>query len=271
MASSKAVPKNLTELLRAASVVWAGKSCLKQFYSAVEEAIRFLGEDLEVSSHQVAQYRAFLLNKGLKESTVNQKLVNLCTVLKYGKENKWVSEVPKFVFFTIEDARTRILTNDEELRLLVWFNENGHEHMAAFVELLVLTGCRCNEILSAKKRQIEGNYLRLEKTKNGKSRTVPLVPRAKELADQWIPMSLTYDKARSLWVKARKALELDIDNEEDEQGLVMHSLRHTAATRLLQRSQNIKAVKELLGHATFRTSERYAKMQKEDLMSAMMS
>ncbi len=50
---------------------------------------------------------------------------------------------------------------------------------------------------------------------------------------------------------------------------LIHDLRHTAATRTLRASQNLKAVQSMLGHAEIASTARYAHAMLEDVRSAM--
>jgi site-specific recombinase XerD len=42
-----------------------------------------------------------------------------------------------------------------------------------------------------------------------------------------------------------------------------HSLRHTFASNLLEEGAEVISIKELLGHASIRSSERYAKLSNQ--------
>jgi site-specific recombinase XerD len=55
---------------------------------------------------------------------------------------------------------------------------------------------------------------------------------------------------------------------EDNQ-FVPHALRHTCASRLVQRGVPLKVVQEWLGHKTILTTMRYAHLAQSNLMSAM--
>ena len=58
------------------------------------------------------------------------------------------------------------------------------------------------------------------------------------------------------WYKALKAAGL-YEVKEGETRLRFHDLRHTAATRLAEVGVPITTIKDLLGHSTLATTERY--------------
>lgn len=74
-----------------------------------------------------------------------------------------------------------------------------------------------------------------------------------------------YPFSKQGWArKWRKALE-DAGIEDFR----FHDLRHTAATRVLRASRNMKAVQKLLGHATIATTARYAHALEDDVRQAL--
>lgn len=52
------------------------------------------------------------------------------------------------------------------------------------------------------------------------------------------------------------------------EGIVWHSLRHTYVSRLVQGGVNLKTVKDLAGHLTIQTTDRYAHLYRRDLQQA---
>ncbi|OLP00208.1 integrase [Mycolicibacterium porcinum] len=54
------------------------------------------------------------------------------------------------------------------------------------------------------------------------------------------------------------------------EGVTMHTLRHRFATRAYRGSRNIRAVQQLLGHASVATTERYTAVNDDEMRAAMM-
>ena len=66
---------------------------------------------------------------------------------------------------------------------------------------------------------------------------------------------------RKAWYKALRDLGL--------QNLRWHDLRHTAASRLVKKTGNIAMAQRMLGHASIRTTQRYAHVAVDDLRAGM--
>lgn len=69
---------------------------------------------------------------------------------------------------------------------------------------------------------------------------------------------------RATWDQARSAMGFAHDK-----GFVPHALRHTCASRLIQRGVPLKVVQEWLGHKTITVTMRYAHLAPANLMAAV--
>ena len=58
-------------------------------------------------------------------------------------------------------------------------------------------------------------------------------------------------------------------NMTGEKDFVIHSLRHTCITRLLNRKVGIEVVQIVVGHNDIRMTQRYNHPSKEDIKSAL--
>lgn len=137
--------------------------------------------------------------------------------------------------------------------------------MCQIAKLVLLTGCRRNEILHLKWSQIylaEG-YLQLWKTKNKKDRTIPLtfahqeifkkIPRFTNspyvfpsLNNQEKP--LNHNTFYSFWANFIK--ETKLNENSDIEPLVIHSLRHTYITLAHRARISPWIIQTLVGHTS---------------------
>lgn len=256
------VPVTLKDLVhRAANPIWQGRSYHKSVVSNLCDAVEIMNNPLlrDINTDMVDNYIK-VLSEGVKNSTINRKLSNLHTILQYAYDREWLARIPKINWRKEDNERIRWLTKDEEKLLLAVLPEE----YSAFCEILIHTGMRRGELMNLKAEDVDGNYARLWKTKTGKARSVPLSDRAKELIDKWVPFNIELSPLRTAWLKAKKEMGL-----EDDPNFVMHTLRHTTATRMLDTTGNIAVVQKMLGHAKIATTMRYAHVADEQLLDAV--
>ena len=169
--------------------------------------------------------------------------------------------------------RERFLTNEEFRRLGRAVDELESTtavsvHAAAAIRLLVLTGCRRNEVLELRWDDIDrtAGELRLCDGKTG-ARMVPLTPTVRGVLDG-IPRV-----ADNPWVIAggKPGTHLqDINHPwlivRAEAGLNdvrIHDLRHSWASRALAVGESLSMIGKLLGHNRIDTTARYAHLSRD--------
>ena len=146
-------------------------------------------------------------------------------------------------------------------------------HAAAAIRLLVLTGCRRNEILRLRWDDLnfDTGEMRLPDTKTG-TRMVPLTPAVARVFDG---LART---PGSPWVfpgrkKGTRLVNLNDswDRVRKEAGLEdvrLHDLRHTFASRALALGESLPMIGKLLGHAKVQTTARYAHLGRHSVKVA---
>ena len=164
--------------------------------------------------------------------------------------------------------RDRFLTDAEFTRLgraLNELEENGEvsTHAAAAIRLLMLTGCRRNEIVALRWDEVnlKRKELRLRQTKSG-PRTVPVLPAAVRVLSRrprtpgnpWvIPGGNKGEYLKYIhdpWCKVRERANLE--------DVRLHDLRHSFASRALVLGESLPMCGKLLGHTRVETTARYA-------------
>ena len=142
------------------------------------------------------------------------------------------------------------------------------EHAAAAIRMLMLTGCRSGEILRLRWRDVDlqRGELNLPDSKTG-PKTVPLSPSAVQVLEnltrrpdsQWVvPADRAGRHLSSLhysWTKVRGRAGLD--------GVRLHDLRHSFASRALALGEGLTMIGKLLGHTQVQTTARYAHLARD--------
>ena len=144
---------------------------------------------------------------------------------------------------------------------------------AAALRLLMLTGCRRNEILTLRWEHVdlEHDELRLADAKTG-ARAVPLAPTARQVL-AGLPR-----KSDSPWVFPGREpgtrmgnLNVSWQVVRKEAGLEdvrIHDLRHSFASRALALGESLPMIGKLLGHRQVQTTARYAHLARHSVKAA---
>jgi integrase len=218
-------------------------------------------------------------------SSVNRELSKLNRMLSIAERQGWIIKNPmlqgdSLISMADEKKRERILTRDEERRLLAACGERTHVytrkgkqitahdkgerrgHLQAIIICALDTGMRLGEILSLRWRNVdfENRVLNIEAfhTKTLTARQVSMTMRlAEELSKLWeasprdesfLVFGVTNNVRRS-FTSARNIAGLP--------DVRFHDLRHTAATRLVGAHIPLPEVGRVLGHTQASTTYRY--------------
>jgi integrase len=129
------------------------------------------------------------------------------------------------------------------------------------IRLLLLTGCRKNEIARLRWSEVQDGYLQLEKSKTGRkavhlsAAAQELLARVKQTGSPWVFPDPEHrdEPIRNLdffWVGLRKRAGLD--------DVRIHDLRHSFASIGLAGGMTLPLIGKLLGHKRIATTQRYA-------------
>ncbi|MGM5593902.1 tyrosine recombinase XerC [Corynebacterium glucuronolyticum] len=150
---------------------------------------------------------------------------------------------------------------------------------SAILELLYATGMRVAELCSLDVADVDGAKNTVKVTgKGNKQRVVPFGAPARNALDQWISAGrghfATADSGDALFLgvrggridprQVRRIVETAAANTGVD-GITPHSLRHTAATHLLEGGADLRAVQEFLGHSSLQTTQIYTHVSGERL------
>ena len=241
---------------------------------AIKVLNRSFGSTLlhEITAHRIEQFKRDRLAgkwsafrqktapKPVRPASVNRELDTLKSILSkavaWGKLRENPARAIKRL--KVDNRRTRILTADEQQRLLAACRTNK---LRAIVSLALLTGARIGELLSLRWEDTADGLLTFLKTKTGKPRTLPISPTIRAILDAlprhtlWVfPSTRTGKPYQSI----RKTFERIVDRAEITTGdVTLHTLRHTALSRMIAAGFDDYTVMEISGHSTTRMLARY--------------
>lgn len=151
---------------------------------------------------------------------------------------------------------------------------------AAVMALLYGSGLRISEALGLKRREVPlpgaGDVI-VVTGKGNKTRMVPVLRNVLELVQDYVAMcpyplpaeGPIFVGARGGPLKAR-IIQLAMERLRGALGLpdsaTPHALRHSFATHLLSRGGDLRAIQELLGHASLSTTQIYTGIDSERLL-----
>lgn len=236
-------------------------------------------ETLEISV--LAGYVDFLVQRGLAPSSVGRNLASLSTFFRFLIFDGHLTEnVAKLLMApAVWDRLPTVLGPSAVDRLLAAPSAEtrlGRRDRAA-LETLYASGCRASEVVGLRPRDLDlkGGFARCV-GKGDKERIVPLGERAREALASYLrldrpvltarrPETSTVFVSRSgrplsrigLW-RIVKVHARNIGLRED---VSPHTLRHSFATHLLAGGADLRAVQEMLGHASIATTQVYTRVE----------
>ena len=195
------------------------------------------------------------------------------------KDNPAAAVSPKRVFGE-KKPRQRNLDNDELHALLVACREVPYP-VGPCVELLLLTGCRREEIAQAKWTEYDSSKLLLvvppERFKSGTEHRVPLSGDAAALVEKlprhtgpYVFTTTFGKKPINGWSKAKEDLDRVMARElgRKPERWVLHDLRHTIRSRMAALGVPENVAEMILGHAKRGLARIYDEHRYEEEMRA---
>lgn len=274
--SSRAVAMNLREL--AEEVLnrhWRGRKSELSLWRNAKDVYQRLGASRsvrEVNENVIDDLVYQLERDGKSNGTINRRLAAVSKMLRHAYRRGYIARLPVIERKREPEGRIRWVTEAEEQAMLAKFREIDRDDVSDFCTVLVDTGLRTGELfkLCGRDVNVDERVIYLWDTKNGRSRSVPLTNRAmnalqrnyKEDSNQPL-FTFTQDSFSHTWKTMKHMIGLGSDKD-----FVPHCLRHTCASRLIQRGVDLRVVQEWLGHRAISTTLRYAHLAPKNLESA---
>jgi integrase/recombinase XerC len=267
--------------------------------NASPNTVRAYGEDLEQLADYAARelgrearpqdvdhilirgFLAELHRRGLSKASSARKLAGIRTFFRWlCREGRLDSNPARVLATPRREKRIPSVLDEDEVAALLDVPGLGLQatRARAILELLYATGIRCAELvgLDLGEVDLESRMVRVL-GKGRKERIVPFGARARDALRGWLEERAGLpSRADALFLNARgrrlsdRSVRALVARRVRQVALARrcspHTLRHSFATHLLTRGADLRAIQELLGHASLSTTQRYTHVDTRRLL-----
>lgn len=253
------------------TVHWSNLRYEQTALRAIAPAVGFFGKDRSldtIDTNALDEYVAHLCAGGNADATINRKLASLGKVMSVAVERGGLSRKPKFPFRKEYQGRIRFFTEDEEAKMLTVCREHGWPEFADLIAVLIDTGMRRAEAtaLTPEDINLDQGVISVWITKTNRARSIPMTSRVRAIIKPLVARGgrlfpFSDPQLRHKWDTMRGHMGMG-----EDRAFVLHTSRHTCASRLVQRNVPLKVVQEWMGHTSITTTMRYAHLAPHSLM-----
>jgi len=244
----------------------------------------------QLTSSDLVRMVAKAKAEGKRPSTINSYICRVRRLINYANSLGETDAHLDYPSVTVgNNSRIRFLSEDEEAKLIAALDHMGLPDVARLTELLIDTGCRTGEIIHGEAKaapvrwseisaEAGGTEASIRDPKTGQMRPVMRLVRTKTDQPRTLPLTdravaaLTWSKAQghrspfasldhwmfySRFTRVAKHIGLE--------DVIPYTLRHTCASRLVQRGADLRRVQAWMGHSNITMTLRYAKLVPTDI------
>jgi site-specific recombinase XerD len=246
----------------------------------------------ELDVRTLRRFAGVLSERGLSRSSIARKLASIRSFYRHLLERGEIEASPADLVATPkrDSYLPRVLRPDEVSGLLdsIPTGEPLKLRDRAMFELAYASGLRAEEIVNLDVSDLDPDGEELRVTgKGGRTRVIPageaawrtldlyLARARRELADRAAggespdPALFLSRRGRRLSTSdVRRRLRACVDQAIGGAGISPHTLRHSYATHLLEGGADLRAIQELLGHASISTTQTYTRIESGRLRRA---
>lgn len=272
------VNTHILPLVRQALILKSySESTVKTYINEIAQFLQSLGHHAadDFTTERLKSYLSYCARElQLSENTLHSRI----NALKFYyeqvlKREKLFWEIPR----PKKPQQLPKLLNETELRNL--FNALPNKKHKAMLFTAYSAGLRVSEIVNLKIADVDSKRMQLfiERAKGKKDRYVNLSPLLLDILRKYLqeytpkPKLYLFESeatgqayptrtVQQIFSKAKHKARI---NKE----VGVHSLRHSFATHLLDKGTDIKYIKDLLGHFSIKTTERYLHVSKKQLVN----
>jgi site-specific recombinase XerD len=241
----------------------------------------------DVAARDLRRYAAILSGREAVAATIARKLAALRAFYRTMREHGYVEQNPADLIPSPKRPRSlpTVLRPDELAALLDRIPASTPLELRdrALLEVAYACGLRAEELVNLNVTSVDfdGEQLRVE-GKGSKTRIVPAGEPALRAVARYLerarPALAAGDGDAALFLSksgrrlstsdVRRRLRVWARHAAVQGGVSPHTLRHSFATHLLEGGADLRAIQELLGHASISTTQIYTRVESARLKSA---
>lgn len=213
-----------------------------------------------------SEYRAKRLTE-VSASTVNHEQRYLSAVFsELIRLGAWsfANPLDRVRQIKIDEVELQYLELDQVKQLLQSCKESLNNHTYPVTLICLATGSRWGEAESLTRSQLTNGKIHFHRTKNGKSRSVPVPENVIESA---LKNAMPYGRLFTSCRSAFRCAYLRCGFNTPQQ--LTHILRHTFASHFMMAGGNILTLQRILGHGDIKMTMRYAHLSPDHLNAAI--
>jgi integrase len=214
------------------------------------------------------------LGKPRSLNTINREMACLRKILALAVDNGYLERNPANLVpaYSVESRRMRVTSEEDDTIILSLVCEGLFARLFPIVILARYCGMRRSEILALDSDWIDFDkniiFLPGEITKSGKSREIPMVGIVHEVLEERCSINgKVFDgypsKERISGLFKQATVRAGIE------GVTLHTLRHTLATRMEDYGIKMKEIRDILGHSPKSMTEHYQHSTRESRAKAI--
>ncbi|MGB5894020.1 MAG: tyrosine-type recombinase/integrase, partial [Ignavibacteriaceae bacterium] len=260
--------------------VKAYQNDLNQFKEFCNSRNKFTPQDL--TEKIIKKYLMNLSEIGLETRSISRKLASVRGLLKYAFQNQIINSNPvRYIKNPRGNKKLPEITTTESVLKIYGLADEAEdepERVKIIFELLYGCALRVSELcnLNFGDLDIKSRTLRV-KGKGSKIRIVPVGQKSIEIIEEYLDITNQKNNNEPL-IKTKggnriyprfvyRIINKYLSKVTDIKKKSPHVLRHSAATHMLDRGADLRAVKELLGHENLSTTQIYTHVSVERLKS----
>lgn len=279
--------QNLSNRNRSSNTI---KAYLQDFHDFEKFYIEHKGEALNTVNFKAIspqEIRAWLMYQRNNQKNLRSSVRAIASMRNFSQFLLQQSVITEHAFFHVRSpkiAKTlpRPVTVAQALEITSKIANLSEENWIglrnkALMMLLYSVGLRISEALQLNQNILSQNDFITVHGKGNKARQVPLIPNVKQALNEYItqqPFKLSANEPLFFGAKGKR-LQAAIAQKELRnfrrmynlpESVTPHALRHSCATHIMQSSNDLRGVQELLGHASLSSTQIYTQIDETGLM-----